>query len=67
MPRPVVPNELLPVAIYWETLRRNWWGALGYDTSSFQNLIDRYATRLMTVDEAADTHQFDDVPEGQQP
>ena len=44
----------------------NWWGARGYETSSFQNLIDRYAARLMTVDDAADTRQFDDVPDGQQ-
>ena len=65
--KPVVPNELLPVAIHWETLRRNWWGARGFETSSFQNLIDRYADRLMTVDAEADTSQFADVPEGQQP
>ena len=66
MARPVVPNELLPVAIHWETLRREWWGARGYETSSFQNLIDHYVARLMTVDDAADTRQFDDVPDGQQ-
>ncbi len=66
MARPVVPNELLPVAIHWETLRREWWGARGYETSSFQKLIDRHVARLMTVDAEAGTQQFDDVPEGQQ-
>ena len=67
MARPVVPSELLPVAIHWETLRRDWWGAQGFDASGIQDQIDRYVARLMAVDDAADTHQFDDVPEGQQP
>jgi len=52
----------LPEAIRWENLRIAFWSKLGRETREIELIRDWYVHRLKTLDEAADTAQFDDVP-----